>query len=207
MKTRRVKLSEVVALLTSLGYAPEFNLSDLEDRPRNPVSRRLWLQLGVAGFAFGNIMLLSISSYLGLDAFSGPGLRKLFGWISLALALPALVYSGADYWRAAWLALRQRVLTIDVPIAVGIAALAAWSTAEVFAGRGPGYFDSLTGLLFFLLCGKLFQQKTYDRLAFDRDYKSFFPLVHPAPERGERGAHLAFAVAGRRPAWSFATAN
>jgi len=170
------KLSEVVALLTSLGYGPQFNFSDLEDRPRNPVSRRLWLQLGVAGFAFGNIMLLSISSYLGLDAFSGPALRKLFGWISLTLAVPALAYSGADYWRAAWGAVRQRIFTIDVPIAVGIAALGAWSAGEVFTGRGPGYFDSLAGLLFFLLCGKMFQQKTYERLAFDRDYKSFFPL-------------------------------
>jgi Cu+-exporting ATPase len=172
----RVKLSEVVALLASLGYGPEFNLSDLEERPRAPVSRRLWLQLGVAGFAFGNIMLLSISSYLGLDAFSGPGLRKLFGWMSLLLALPALVYSGADYWRAAWLAWRQRIITIEVPIAAGIGALAAWSAGEVLTGRGPGYFDSLAGLLFFLLCGKMFQQKTYDRLAFERDYKSFFPL-------------------------------
>jgi Cu+-exporting ATPase len=175
-ETARVKLSRVVSLLTSLGYAPDFNFSDLEERPRVAVSRRLWLQLGVAGFAFGNIMLLSISSYLGLDAFSGPGLRKLFGWISLALALPALAYSGADYWRAAWFALRQRVLTIDVPIAVGLAALGVWSAAAVLAGHGPGYFDTLTGLLFFLLCGKYFQQKTYDRLAFDRDYKSFFPL-------------------------------
>lgn len=131
----RVKLSQVVELLTALGYGPQFNMSDLEDRPRNPVSRRLWLQLGVAGFAFGNIMLLSISSYLGLDAFSGPGLKKLFGCISLALALPALAYSGADYWRAAWVALRQRIFTIDVPIAVGIAALAAWSAAEFFTGR------------------------------------------------------------------------
>jgi Cu+-exporting ATPase len=172
----KVKLSEVAGLLTALGYAPDFNLSDLEERPRRAVSRRLWLQLGVAGFAFGNIMLLSISSYLGLDAFSGPGLRKLFGWSSLVLALPVLAYSAADYWRAAWVAARQRILTIDVPIAVGIGALAAWSAGEVLTGRGPGYFDSLAGLLFFLLCGKMFQQKTYDRLAFDRDYKSFFPL-------------------------------
>ena len=172
----RIKLSEAVALLASLGYAPELKFSDLETRARTPRSRRLWLQLGVAGFAFGNIMLLSISSYLGLDGFSGPGLKKMFGFISLALALPVLVYSAADYWRAAWRACSRRILTIEVPIAVGIAALAAWSTREVFAGRGIGYFDSLAGLLFFLLCGKLFQQKTYDRLAFDRDYKSFFPL-------------------------------
>jgi Cu+-exporting ATPase len=172
----KVKLSEVVELLSSLGYWPELNLSDLEERPRNPVSRRLWLQLGVAGFAFGNIMLLSISSYLGLDAFSGPALKKLFGWISLLLATPALVYSGADYWLATWVAWRRRIFTVEVPIAAGLVALAGWSAGEVFTGRGPGYFDSLSGLLFFLLCGRMFQQKTYDRLAFDRDYKSFFPL-------------------------------
>jgi Cu+-exporting ATPase len=172
----RIRLSELVSLLSSLGYAPELKLSDLETGPAPRVSRRMWLQLGFAGFAFGNIMLLSISSYLGLDAFSGPGFRRLSGWISLAVAAPVLFYSAADYWRSAWTALRLRMLTIDVPIALGIAALAAWSAHEVYVGRGVAYLDSLAGLLFFLLCGKLFQQITYDRLLFDRDYKSFFPL-------------------------------
>jgi len=172
----KLKLSELVELLTSLGYEPDLKLSDLESRPKNRAARRLWLQIGVAGFAFGNIMLLSISSYFGLDSFSGPGSNKLFGSISFLLALPVFFYSAADYWKSAWISLRRRMLTIDVPIAAGIFALFGQSTVEVFSGRGAGYFDSLAGLLFFLLCGKLFQQKTYDRLAFDRDYKSFFPL-------------------------------
>ena len=172
----KVRLSEVVGLLTSLGYEPDLKLADIESRPPNRVTRRLWLQLGIAGFAFGNIMLFSISSYLGLDSFSGPGFRKMFGYVSFLLALPVFFYSAADYWRSAWVSLRQKLLTIDVPIAAGLAALFGQSAYEVFTGRGEGYFDSLAGLLFFLLCGKLFQQKTFDRLAFDRDYKSFFPL-------------------------------
>src|SRR5207253_2898431 len=116
------------------------------------------------------------SSYLGLDSFNGPSFSRLFGYISFALALPVVFYSAGDYWRAAWISLRQKMLTMDVPIAAGLVALFAQSTYEMLAGRGAGYFDSLAGLIFFLLCGKLFQQKTYDRLAFDRDYKSFFPL-------------------------------
>jgi len=172
----KLKLSQLVELLTALGYEPDLKLSDLESRPKNRAARRLWLQIGVAGFAFGNIMLLSISSYFGLDSFSGPGSNKLFGSISFLLALPVFFYSAADYWKSAWISLRRKMLTIDVPIAAGIFALFGQSTVEVFSGRGAGYFDSLAGLLFFLLCGKLFQQKTYDRLAFDRDYKSFFPL-------------------------------
>ncbi len=175
--TVKVKLSEVVALLTSLGYEPELKLSALEARPRGGGARRLWMQLGLAGFAFGNIMLFSICAYLGLDTFAGPGFQKMVGAISLLLALPVVTYGALDYWRAAWMSLRQRLLNIDVPIAAGIAAIFAQSVYEVVSGRGAGYFDSLTGLIFFLLAGRLFQQKTYDRLAFDRDYKSFFPLA------------------------------
>ena len=167
-----VKLSEVAALLTSLGYEPDLKFSDLEQQ-KTGASRRLWLQLGVAGFAFGNIMLFSLSSYLGADT---QDFKRLFGYVSFILALPVCFYSALDYWKAAWRSVRRKLLTIEVPIAAGIVALFAQSAYEVFSGRGDGYFDSLAGLLFFLLCGRLFQQKTYDRLAFDRDYKSFFPL-------------------------------
>lgn len=172
----RVKLSEVAALLASLGYEPELKFADLDARPVHPAARRLWLQLGVAGFAFGNAMFFAITGYFGLDAFTGPQLKVFIGWLNLLLAVPVVVFSAADYYRSAWVSLRQRLLNIDVPIAAGIVAIFAQSVWEVASARGDGYFDSLCGLIFFLLCGKLFQQKTYDRLAFDRDYKSFFPL-------------------------------
>ena len=172
----RVKLSEVATLLASLGYEPELKFADLDARPANPAARRLWLQLGVAGFAFGNAMFFAITGYFGLDAFTGPQLKVFIGWLNLLLAVPVVAFSAADYYRSAWASLRQRLLNIDVPIAAGIVAIFAQSVWEVASGRGDGYLDSLCGLIFFLLCGKLFQQKTYDRLAFDRDYKSFFPL-------------------------------
>ncbi len=171
-----LKLSEIAALVASLGYEPELRFSDLEKPPVNPATRRLYLRLGVAGFVFGNTMLFAISGYLGLDVFDGPAFKAMFGWISLILSVPVLVYSASDYWKTAWMSLRQRRLTLDVPIATGIAALWGQSTWEIVSGHGEGYFDSLAGLLFYLLLGKLFQQKTYDRLAFDRDYRAFFPL-------------------------------
>lgn len=172
----RVRLSRIVALLASLGYEPELNLGQL-DKPKPSTTRhRLWLQIGVAGFAFGNIMLFSLPTYMGLDRFSGPAFKTLFGYLGLVLAAPVLVYSASDYWRSAWLSLRQRMLTLDVPIALGLAALYAQSTLEILSGRGGGYADSLAGLVFFLLCGRAFQQKTHERIIFDRDYKSFFPL-------------------------------
>jgi Cu+-exporting ATPase len=69
------------------------------------------------------------------------------------------------------------MLNIDIPISLGIFALFFRSLYEIISHTGPGYFDSLGGLLFFLMLGKYFQQKTYTRLSFEHDYKSFFPLA------------------------------
>ena len=173
---KKTALSEVVSLLASIGYEPRLTLSEMEKRKADPARKRQWLKLGVAGFAFGNIMLFSLPSYLGLDTFSAPLFKALFGYLCLALALPVVTYSAGDYWRSALLSLRQRVLTLDVPIAIGLVALYAQSAFELVSGRGLGYLDSLAGLVFFLLCGRAFQQKTHERIAFDRDYKCFFPL-------------------------------
>jgi P-type Cu+ transporter len=186
--TEKIKLSEVVALLASIGYEPSLTLGELEKPLANPSRKRRWLQVGVAGFAFGNIMLFSIPQYFGLDSFNGGALKTLFGCLSLALALPVVIFSASDYWQSALLSLRQRVLTLDVPIALGLAAIYGQSVFEIVWRTGEGYCDSLTGLIFFLLCGRVFQQKTHDRLAFDLDYKSFFPLA--VTRKGRAGSPL-----------------
>lgn len=172
----KVSLSAIVALMASLGYEPTLSFGSLDVARPKSASRKLLLQLGLAGFAFGNIMLFSICLYNGLDALSVLQFKPLFGYLSLALALPVVAYSASDYWRSAWTCIQQRILTIELPIAVGIVAILAQSCYEVFSKTGDGYFDSLCGLIFFLLIGRWFQQKSYERLSFDRDYKAFFPL-------------------------------
>jgi Cu+-exporting ATPase len=122
-----LRLSQVVSLLASLGYEPDLRVSDLESSVVRPVSRRLWLQLGVAGFAFGNTMLLSLAMYLGLDSASGPAFRHLAGWISFILSLPVVAFSAWDYYQAAWIGFRQRVPVIEIPIALGFSL--SWARA------------------------------------------------------------------------------
>jgi Cu+-exporting ATPase len=194
----KLALSELVGLLASIGYEPTLTLDELDKRKGDPARKRQWLQVGIAGFAFGNIMLLSLPGYLGLDSFSGPLFRVIFGYLSLALAAPVVFYSASDYWRSAGLSLRQRMLTLDVPIALGLAALYGRSVYEIVLGRGAGYLDSLAGLVFLLLCGRVFQQKTHDRIAFDRDFKCFFPLsVTRKTAAGVRPSSGAAACASR----------
>ena len=175
-----VSLSEIASLLASLGYEPALTLDELNKKERSQAPtwhKKQWLQVGIAGFGFGNVMLLALPGYLGLDSVSGPWFSQLAGWLGLVLALPVLIYSASDFWRAAWLSWRQRVLTLDVPIAIGLAAIYGQSLFNVATGSGDSYCDSLTGLIFFLLCGRVFQRQTFDRMFFDRDYKGFFPLA------------------------------
>lgn len=170
-------LRSVVELLASIGYEPAINLSSLDGENRPVINRSFFYKLGVAGFAFGNIMLLSFPEYLGLDHLTNPFFFQLFGYLNILLALPVVFYSGQDYLRSAWQGLRQRMLNIDVPISLGILSLFGRSLFEILTQTGAGYLDSLAGLVFFLLIGRWFQQRTYHNLSFERDYKSYFPIA------------------------------
>lgn len=182
----KITLVELAALLRKIGYAPDFKLEALNERAPDTGNRTAMLQLGVAGFAFGNIMLLAFPGYLGLT--DTDALSPVFAGVSLALSIPVLLFSARDYFRSAWLGLKQGELSIDVPIALGILALFLQSVADIFTRSGAGYLDSMAGLVFFLLIGKSFQRRTFDALSFDRDYTSYFPIaaMRTDPESGAR---------------------
>ncbi len=173
-----MNLREVAEMLDSIGYAPLINLDEDGDRKKKEATydRQLIIKMGVAGFCFGNIMLLSFPDYLGLTGIE-QNYQSFFRYLNVLLALPVVFYAGADYFVSAFRSIRQRYANIDIPIALGVSVLFLRSFYEVATGIGPGYFDSLVGLIFYLLIGKWFQNKTYRSMSFDRDYKSYFPLA------------------------------
>ena len=172
----KVSLREIVELLTTIGYEPEINLASLNQEVSSETNKQLYIKIGVAGFAFGNIMLLSFPEYLSGNETMDPTFTFFFGILNIALALPVFFYSSIDYFKSAWQGLRQKYINMDVPISLGILALFLRSFVEIVTQSGTGFFDSFTGLVFLLLIGKLFQKKTYDSLSFDRDYRSYFPV-------------------------------
>ncbi len=188
---QRISLRELVSLLAALGYEPQLQLSDLEKEKPRSSNRSLYLKLGVAGFAFGNIMLLALPEYLAFESFLSSPFRAFFGYVSILLALPVLLYSSTEYFGSAWAGLRHRIVNIDVPISIGIVVLFFRSAFEILTRTGAGYLDSFTGLVFFLLIGKAFQKKTYDALSFERDFRSYFPIsVLRVEADGERPVAL-----------------
>ncbi|GAB2781340.1 Cu+-exporting ATPase [Hymenobacter luteus] len=169
-------LKEVVKLLASVGYEPQITLAELGAQPHH-AGRTLTYQLGLAAFAFGNVMLMAFPDYFSFTEQLQASFGRFFGWLSLLLSVPVLLVSARDFYRSAWQGLRQRYINLDFPISLGLTALFLTSLYDIATGRGPGYLDSFTGLVFFMLIGKWVQQRTYDALRFDRDFTSYFPVA------------------------------
>ncbi len=172
----KVSLQTIVYLLSSIGYEPYISLENYETG-KNNVDRSLTYKLGVAFFCFGNIMLLSFPEYFEVKEYWLDQYRGFFRWLIFALSLPSFFYSASGYYVSAYKSIRSKMLNIDIPIALGIIVMFVRSTVDIVFDYGSGFFDSLTGLVFFMLLGKMFQMKTYSFLSFERDFKSYFPIA------------------------------
>lgn len=182
-KDELISIKELVQLLDALGYEPNLNLNQESETKLKSENKKLYLRLGVAGFAFGNIMLLSFPEYLSTS--DPENLKGIFAYLNMILSLPVLLYSSREYFDSAYKGLKKKIVNIDVPISLGIIVLFLRSFIEVVLDLGPGYFDSLAGLVFFLLIGKTFQNKTYEALNFERNYKSYFPIAITVRREGK----------------------
>jgi Cu+-exporting ATPase len=184
---QKTNLKNIVSLLSTLGYEPQISLESTEKKNDSPKkgNNRLIRQIAVTGFCTGNIMLLSFPEYFRFDIQNAVDAQyqKFFLYLNVLLALPVYFYGASDYLKGAWVSLRElwkrntHVLSVDIPIALGVTALFIRSSYETFFNGGGAYWDSMAGLVFFLLAGKWVQQKTFDFLSFKRNYKSYFPLA------------------------------
>lgn len=172
----KTSLKKIVELLCSIGYEPYISLDNF-DEGKKEIDRSLIYKIGVAFFCFGNIMLLSFPEYFEVNEFWINQYRGFLRWLIFTLSLPTFLYSASGYYVSAWKSIKAGTLNIDIPIALGIVIMFVRSTVDIAFDYGQGFFDSMCGLIFFMLLGKLFQQKTYSFLSFERDYKSYFPIA------------------------------
>ncbi|CAN7455739.1 cation-translocating P-type ATPase [Mesorhizobium sp. LjNodule214] len=148
IRWRGEEVPSFVAALGRLGY--DAHLFDPEADGKDKTLSELIRAVAVAGFATGNIMLLSVSVWSGAEGAT----RDLFHWVSALIAIPALAFAGGIYFRSAWNALRHGRMNMDVPIAVGVSLAYAMSLYETMTHGEHAYFDASVSLLFFLLIGR-----------------------------------------------------
>jgi Cu+-exporting ATPase len=171
-----ISLRALVELLSFIGYEPHISLNQTPKR-HNPINKKLIYRVGVAGFCFGNIMLLSFPEYVDVIDSRSTYLSGIFRYLNLLLSLPVFFYSAMEFFVSAWKGLRQKFINIDAPVSLAVITCFVRSVFDIISGTGAGYLDSMAGIVFFMLIGKILQEKTYSQLSFDRDYTNYFPIA------------------------------
>lgn len=172
-----ITLREVAERLSEIGYEPYISHSHSVKKKKNKIDRSLVYRLGVAGFCFGNIMLFSIPEYFSGSAATEPWLQGIFRYLNVAFSIPVFFYSAAPFFISSWKGMKQKYLNIDVPVALAILATFIRSLTDVFVHDGSGFFDAMSGIVFFMLAGRVLQDRTQKYLFFDRDYSDYFPMA------------------------------
>ena len=153
-RTTEADADDLVATITVLGYRLAPYDPVLLERETVKRQKVLLRAIAVAGFAAGNVMLLSVSVWSGVGDDMGPSTRDLMHWVSALIALPATAYAGQHFFRSGFDALRHGRMNMDVPISLALILTAGMSLLETVRGSEQVYFDSVLALLFFLLIGR-----------------------------------------------------
>lgn len=150
---------QFIQTIRSLGYDISPYNPDLESKQDKATENCLLLSLGIAGFAMGNVMLLSVALWSTDQDTMGVGTRALFHWISALISVPAILYAGQPFFSSAWQVLRHKTTNMDVPISLALILACGMSLFETITHGEHVYFDSAIMLTFFLLVGRVLDFK------------------------------------------------
>jgi len=167
-------LSGLVRLLEKIGYLPEFSWKNF-NKSKQLNNRKELIKIGIAGFAFGNVMMLSFPDYFSNEV--PVDFKKFLGYACLILSLPVLLFAARDWFLGAWKAIKHKHITLDIPIVIGLLILFTKSTFDVLVEQEVGYFDSLCAFVFFMLLARYFQKITFEKLSFTDGILSYFPMA------------------------------
>lgn len=155
----QIKLSQIITRMGEIGYAAvPFDPESAEGSIRKQ-NRAMLLRMAFAGFAMMNMMWIAIALFSGAnqDEF-----RNLFHWVGFTLATPTLFYSGWPFLKGAVTGLKNKHLTMDLPIAIGACITYIYSTHITINGSVTGevYFDTVVNFIFIILVGRFFEAKS-----------------------------------------------
>jgi Cu2+-exporting ATPase len=171
----------LTARVAALGYtATPYDPAAFE-RPAREAGRAALVRLLVAAFLAMNVMWLAIALYIGAAEGMAPDVRRGLRWLVIALSVPAATWCAAPFWRGAWLGLRRRELTLDVPVVLGVGTALVANVIGTVNEVPELYLDSAAVIVFLVLLGRTLEQRARGRASAAVD-----ALAALAPERARR---------------------
>jgi Cu2+-exporting ATPase len=129
-------------------------------------------------------MAFTLPRYFGLPRETDTGM--LCDLIAFASASLAVLAGGSYFFVRAWRALRSRVLHIDLPIAIGVAAAYAGSIWGWITGNEAlFYYDFVATFLFLMLTGRWVQEQAVARAQRRTHEDQFIPAEHRSLAPGD----------------------
>jgi P-type Cu2+ transporter len=162
--TEQTKLSELLAAVYSIGYKAYPYQSAAEDKLQKTENSNYIKRLGIAGAGMAQVMMYAAALYAGaFDYISGEH-RDFLRWVSLLIATPVVFYSARPFFSAALRNLKNRHLSMDVPVSIAILAAYFASLGSTLLGGREVYFDSVCMFTFFLLLGRFLEFRARSRM-------------------------------------------
>ena len=157
---QQTSLSMVMSVLADIGYRPQPLTYDHQEQQRKRYQRNALMRLGVAAFGMMQVGMVAIALYAGALQGMDQQWLTFFRWVSLVVATPVVLFSAQPFWSAAWKNLRQKHLTMEVPVSLAIILAYVASIWATVTGTGEVYFDSVSMFTFFLLLGRYLEMRT-----------------------------------------------
>ncbi len=174
-------LSTLARSLLELGYKPHLPLASEEEQARQNERRDALKRLGVAGLGMMQVMMYAVGLYAGDASGMSDAARAFLQWVSLAVTLPVMLYSGQVFFAGAWRSLKARSPGMDVPVALAIGLAFLASCFNFFRGEGQVWFDSVVMFVFFLSLGRYLEM-----ILRHRNLQAGAALARLLPEWAER---------------------
>ena len=153
-KADAIPLSRLLDTIARLGYQPHPITPDAARSVALRERRAAMRRLIVAGLGMMQVMTYAVALYAGAWQGMSVEIREFLRLVSLLVATPVLIYSGAPFFAGAWRDLRSRRPGMDVPVALALGLAYSASLYNGFRGSGEVYFDSVTMFVFFLSLGR-----------------------------------------------------
>lgn len=162
--SNRTRLSNIAQLFDKLGYELAPFVAGADDHARRE-SRRLLVQIAIAGFCASNAMWIAIGLYAGDSTGVDASHWQFLRLIGTGLGVLSVVGPGRTFFRGALASLRTRTPHMDLPVALGLSVGTVVGLVHAVTGQGAVYFDSLAVLVFLLLIGRWIQFHQQQRAA------------------------------------------